>query len=817
MANEPVVPRFGTLAPTLVENGYEPVPLYYGEKNPCAGKEWQNFKYQDSDCSRFASAGTGILCGRVIGLDIDVRRADLAEYLDHRAEEIFGPAPRRIGQPPKVLRMLEASVPFPKMSTRGFRFPEDQPEDKSHRVEILAKGQQFVAFNKHPDTGQAYVWNGAGDPLTVPIGLLPSITEEQARAFIHEADEFLSRHGRPVGRLAAADEELRYHEANESQKAKDTKLLREALTSIPNDELEFDDWIRMVYAVKGALGVDGVEDFMRWSSKAAKDDPQNTEKEYLAARPTKLGAGTVYYLAAQSGWARHPPPASALPPVEELEDISDWPDPINILGELAAPAFLPSEAPSVLSNYARCYAEQTGIDFGIALLSAVVAAAAAIPDQLQVLASSASNWFAQPRLWGLVIAAPGAGKTPAQREMIKPLWKIHEALNDAWRQQVAAIEATDQEGQPKQPKPPKPRAVVGDATLEALSDVLCENERGVLIATDEFDAWIGAMDQYKSGGIGKDRGEWLRLFDGGPHSIERVKRGSIFIPNWGVSILTATTPAAMGRLTKHLPEDGLIQRFIIVLAQRQTIIDLEADLGEIQGERGAYVETISRLWTLNVKKDRVVKLSGDARIRFGQWRRDNLKLQEALGALDSAIEGHIAKYPTLALRLALTFHCAIVANYPEGARDPTAWPISVETLDLAFRFLRRASQHALTLYLSRKGGSQVYDLAKSVGRWVLTVAADEPKDIERRDLLRRVAAFKNAPEYQQGAAMRLLVDSGWLREADGGYQKAHPTRYTLSPRLAKKFAQLAIREVEFRAIARERLAESVDERREQQP
>ena len=46
------IPTFGTAAPKLAENGYQPVPIHWRKKNPCAGKEWQNYVFAESDCSR---------------------------------------------------------------------------------------------------------------------------------------------------------------------------------------------------------------------------------------------------------------------------------------------------------------------------------------------------------------------------------------------------------------------------------------------------------------------------------------------------------------------------------------------------------------------------------------------------------------------------------------------------------------------------------------------------------------------------------------------------------------------------------------------
>jgi hypothetical protein len=317
------VPHFGEIAARLAENGYQPLPVHWRRKNPCAGEAWQNYSFSDPDAERFKSAGTGLLCGRVIAVDIDVRSPELARKIERLAEEALGRAPRRIGQPPKVLCLYQAEKPFGKMATRGYHLPADQPEDKSHRVEILAKGQQFVAFNIHPDTGKPYEWNGLGSPLSVPIGLLPSVSESQARDFISQAERLLASHGEPVGRLVGADDE-HFHEPNEKLEAADQALLRDALRALPNDDLEFDDWCRVLYAVKGALGDAGLDDFLSWSAKSeAKHVPSFAEKEYRAAKPRRIGAGTIFFLAERCGWKRPAPASAPNAPRETLPRQSD--------------------------------------------------------------------------------------------------------------------------------------------------------------------------------------------------------------------------------------------------------------------------------------------------------------------------------------------------------------------------------------------------------------------------------------------------------------------------------------------------------------
>ena len=802
-----LVPRFAETAARLVENGYEPLPIHYGQKRPCAGEQWQRYRFKPADADRFAEAGTGLLCGKVIGLDIDVRDAALVAQLEALAEENFGRAPRRIGQAPKVLRLYQADKPFNKIATRGYRLPTDGPEDKPHRVEILAQGQQFVAYNIHPDTGKPYVWNGAGEPLSVGIGFLPSVSESQARAFISQVDVILARHGQPVGRLVDRDDQ-RQHEPNEEQRAADHTVLRDALRAIPNDDLEFDEWIRIVYATKGALGQEGLPDLLQWSARAQKDVPSFTTQQFTNAKPATLGAGTIYFLATQHGWKR---------PRSEPA----WPAPVNLFAELAAPEFDAAGLPELLAAYPTLYAAATGFDPSIALTAAISAAAAALSDDFRICADRGTQWFQSARLWLLTIAPPGAGKTPAQRELTHPLRDIHSQLSQEYERTLAEWERRAKKAADEAEagsRPPRPRVIVSDTTIEALADVLRENPRGIYIVAEEFDSWLGSLDQYRGGEVGRDRGQWLSAFDGGPNTIERVKRGAMFVPNWGVSILTATTPAGLARLTKHLPIDGLLQRFIPVIAHRQRQPTEKPDRGQLEAERARYTETLRRLWAARPRAHSgVVSLSQEAQQLFQTWLRENELLQEALGSIEPALEAHIAKYPSFALRLALTYHAAQIVNRShEEARDPACTPVSLATLQLVTAFLRRASQHALALYLNGKGKSVAYELAQAIARFVLArTSEDNARGLTRRDLIQRVRAFRDADERLQATALGLVSDLGWLRVADGGYQKAAPTRYAVNPTVADVFAVEAQRERQRRDLARERITEAVQERREQ--
>jgi hypothetical protein len=488
-----------------------------------------------------------------------------------------------------------------------------------------------------------------------------------------------------------------------------------------------------------------------------------------------------------------------------------WPDPINILGEMSAPAFTREDLPAVLSEYPLAYAQATGFDPSLTLSAAVSVAAAALSDEFQIVGESRSQWFQQARLWTLAIGPPGTGKTPAQKAMLAPLWAVQKQLREKWEAQCAVMMASPEEKQIQKIQPP-PKLIIANATIEALSDALAENPRGILLATDEFESWLGSLDRYRSGGgASADRGEWLQLFDGGPHTVERVKRGSFYIKNWGASILTATTPAALARLTRALPEDGLLQRFIPVIARRQSE-PAENAHQDLDGARKRYEHTITSLFCAQPRAHHgCVPLSIEAQQYLSEWRTSNRLAQEAFGAIEPAFEAHLSKYPAFLLRLCLTFHAAAVVNHEhEYARDPAAFPVTLETMQTAAKFLERASLHANALYLDRKGGSEVWELARNVARFILSRAWTA---VAKRDLVGKVPAFRKADEHQQGAVLRLLVDVGWLAYGEGGYAKSTPARYDVNPVLPAKFAAIAEQERVRREIIREAIAGSASERR----
>ena len=197
-ANTPkFYPTFAN-AGQLQANGYQPIPIRPNEKSPSID-DWSNYQFSEGDPDRldFQRHGIGILTARTPAIDIDCYCPIIAELLKQMALAVLGcevPPPMRIGQKPKLLFLCQTKNPFRKKATKKYKLPGYEA-CKDSGVEILANGQQFVAYGIHPDTRAPYSWNGSGAPLTVQAGFLPEITEEQAEEIIRQADLIYEKNG----------------------------------------------------------------------------------------------------------------------------------------------------------------------------------------------------------------------------------------------------------------------------------------------------------------------------------------------------------------------------------------------------------------------------------------------------------------------------------------------------------------------------------------------------------------------------------------------------------------------------------------------
>lgn len=166
------------------------------------------------------------------------------------------------------------------------------------------------------------------------------------------------------------------------------------------------------------------------------------------------------------------------------------------------------------------------------------------------------TWEERPTVWVAQVGPVGSGKTPANKVLIMPLRKIGAELAQGNRLALDAWEEADPKT--RGAKPVERRAIVVDATMEALCDLLEANPK-MLLHGDELTGWVRGFDQYRGGG--RDRQHWLSIWTSDGISVSRKsKRLTSDIPHPFIAVLGGVQPPLLAELTKG--DDGLFPRLL---------------------------------------------------------------------------------------------------------------------------------------------------------------------------------------------------------------------------------------------------------------
>lgn len=307
----------------IADAGYAILPLAAGQKWPgeysngrwFPKKQWEIIAHTGTPeplidiWASYPGCGIGIACGgksRVIGIDIDILDAEIAGAVRREIESRLGQTPLvRVGRAPKVLLVYRTTAPIEKIAL--------------HPIEVLGTGQQFVAYGVHPDTGLPYQWPVEA-PMDTPLEELPEVTPEAVKEAAEAAFALVPEELRPKRLMAASGDP---HVSSKNTSPATPEAIREALAHIPNPDLSWDEWKRVLMATFAASH--GAEqayfDFLDWSRRSAKHKDDATRREWnscKASPPRSLGFGTLHYLATQHGWA----PSSDLA-FNGAKDVSD--------------------------------------------------------------------------------------------------------------------------------------------------------------------------------------------------------------------------------------------------------------------------------------------------------------------------------------------------------------------------------------------------------------------------------------------------------------------------------------------------------------
>lgn len=173
---------FVQLAPTLVANGWRPLPGYADTKRPSI-KQWNQFNVEPwtQDKLREIMAGQGqvegeIVClavqREIVAIDLDIEDEELANFAYKMAREYLGDTPLvRIGREPRKLLI--------------YRNDGTIKSRKLHPIEIFAGSGQVVGFGFHAKAGRDYQWTHTSPlQLSVDDECIPQINQYMLDRFL---------------------------------------------------------------------------------------------------------------------------------------------------------------------------------------------------------------------------------------------------------------------------------------------------------------------------------------------------------------------------------------------------------------------------------------------------------------------------------------------------------------------------------------------------------------------------------------------------------------------------------------------------------
>lgn len=176
----PIFQDVWTIRRKLSTSGYWPIAVYSHNANVTSpgkqpvGERWQE-RPQGAEPNAVTTApnanalNTGILCDGLRAIDIDIDYTETANKVASLVTSMLGGAPVRYRNDSArrlILYRATTGEPRKRIITGALG-----------NVEILGRGQQFVAFGTHPE-GSQYLWN-PGDFAAYHYSQLVAVTEEQ--------------------------------------------------------------------------------------------------------------------------------------------------------------------------------------------------------------------------------------------------------------------------------------------------------------------------------------------------------------------------------------------------------------------------------------------------------------------------------------------------------------------------------------------------------------------------------------------------------------------------------------------------------------
>jgi Protein of unknown function (DUF3987) len=559
--------------------------------------------------------------------------------------------------------------------------------------------------------------------------------------------------------------------------------------------------------INGML-MENPQSFGEWASRMiSKAKPLTSNSRKSVPSEARAGKPSVYKglpggQNADGGWEEPAPLPEGLPAVEAFND-----------------AMLPAP----WQHWNMDIAERMQIPADYPAAGSVVVASSLVGRKFGIHPMRYDPWLVVPNLWGAIVGRPALLKSPALAEIMKPLDRLvanareefelemasyevatavaeaqYTTLKDALKRAVKEAETSGdrfgiekaarelREAEEAVPQEPSLRRYKSeDPTVEKLCKLLRDNPRGILVHRDELSGWLRNLS--KQGREG-DRSFYLEAWNGtGSYEIDRIGRGSLYIPAPCVSVLGSIQPGPLASYVRAATrsgegDDGLLQRFQVLVwpdpLPHWRHVDRRPDL---ESKNRTY-EVFRKLDSVSAEEfgatttdeDSIpaLRFAPQAQETFDAFRED-LEGRLRSGELSPPLEAHLAKYRSLMPALALLF---AAVEYVGGTAQPGA--VGPKPALQAWAWCDYLESHARRLYSSAENPAM-----EGARALLERIKAGEVKDgTTIREIYRHHWTRLDTPEEVKAAA-DVLEDHGWIRVENLKTGGRSTTRVRLHPTL----------------------------------
>ena len=499
----------------------------------------------------------------------------------------------------------------------------------------------------------------------------------------------------------------------------------------------------------------------------------------------------------------------------------DWPDPTpikSIKKDLSPVIPLPPALiPEPYQPWLVDIAERMQCPLDYVAVGSLVVTASLIGAGCGIRPKALDSWTVIPNLWGGIIGAPSTMKSPALKEILRPLEtlekesfelyekdqknysiesEVYKASKDAIKKEMTKA-ATDsdtlgmdmaREKLRKLTEPQEPhckRYSTNDVTIEKMHELLSHNDRGLLLFRDEL---MGLLVNWDKQGHETDRAFYLEAWNGyGSKITDRIGRGTIHTKNLCVSILGSTQPSKLlsyfQQSLSGIENDGLLQRFQLLVYpdESKKWANIDRKPNDQARERafalmmklirldfchyGAYLDEKSEIPYFH--------FDHEAQAIFYEWLTElEYKLRNSPD--EPIMIEHLTKYRKLMPSLALIFHLInIASNKSVGA-------VTADCVERAAGWCDYLESHARRIYGS--GINPAYQGARHLARKIQK--GEFKNQFDTRDIYRKEWALLKTKEEVESACY-ILIENGWLKETILSEGRKTKTVYSINPKLTK--------------------------------